>query len=446
MDDTNFVDFEGHITKSNMQDEHEIIKIIEKKPTVSDIGKIVSGDSNSNILTFEINRYYDGVDLLNKIIKIIVKTESGIFTEDAVDIKYNDTLLRFSWILSSSVTHKSGTVNAAIIFIGTETSSNYALKSLPFSITIENSLDFSNTEPPYMDWYIDIENELFELKKMILDSNISGIELHEHLNKNVLDKLSLSDDGNLLYDGKEIVNSQQPLSAYDVAVSNGYNGSESEWLDSLKGQQGDKGIDGKDGVSPTAFDVATQLKSDTEFVNSLKGEKGDKGDPGQDCSIVITSSEVVTELKKDAEFLEAVKGEKGDKGDKGDSADGINLEVLDSIESVHNNTTSGKLVDGLVIKEVFQSVSNGKELIASAITDKGVQTDANVTFSKMAENIGLIENYNETFDSVEVKQINDFSMTLSESIPKILTALTDIYAGDVTSHSCTKLDITVTEG
>lgn len=43
------------------------------------------------------------------------------------------------------------------------------------------------------------------------------------------------------------------------------------------------------------------------------------------------------------------------------------------------------------INELFQSVSNGKKLIASAITDKGVETDANDKFATMAENIGKIE-------------------------------------------------------
>ncbi len=39
------------------------------------------------------------------------------------------------------------------------------------------------------------------------------------------------------------------------------------------------------------------------------------------------------------------------------------------------------------VKEVFQSVSSGKEIIASAITDKGVETDAQATFTTMAQNI-----------------------------------------------------------
>lgn len=42
------------------------------------------------------------------------------------------------------------------------------------------------------------------------------------------------------------------------------------------------------------------------------------------------------------------------------------------------------------LEEVFQSVGNGKSLIASAVTDKGVITDAEATFEEMAQNIGKI--------------------------------------------------------
>lgn len=43
------------------------------------------------------------------------------------------------------------------------------------------------------------------------------------------------------------------------------------------------------------------------------------------------------------------------------------------------------------VNELFQSVSSGKTLIASAITDKGIETSSDATFQTMADNIGLIE-------------------------------------------------------
>lgn len=42
------------------------------------------------------------------------------------------------------------------------------------------------------------------------------------------------------------------------------------------------------------------------------------------------------------------------------------------------------------IDELFTSVSNGKELVASAITDKGVDTASDATFQTMADNISNI--------------------------------------------------------
>ena len=51
--------------------------------------------------------------------------------------------------------------------------------------------------------------------------------------------------------------------------------------------------------------------------------------------------------------------------------------------------TTNKTVKGSIV-ELFQNVSNGKQLIATAITDKGVVTSSDSTFQVMANNIGLI--------------------------------------------------------
>ncbi|WP_107841222.1 phage tail protein [Metasolibacillus meyeri] len=48
---------------------------------------------------------------------------------------------------------------------------------------------------------------------------------------------------------------------------------------------------------------------------------------------------------------------------------------------------------GKIINELFQSVSNGKSLVANAITQKGVPTAANAEFATMANNIGQIQTF-----------------------------------------------------
>lgn len=60
-------------------------------------------------------------------------------------------------------------------------------------------------------------------------------------------------------------------SAYAIAVSHGYTGTESEWLESLRGPKGDPGDKG----DPFKFSDFT-----LEQLNALKGKKGDKGDAG----------------------------------------------------------------------------------------------------------------------------------------------------------------------
>lgn len=154
-------------------------------------------------------------------------------------------------------------------------------------------------------------------------------------------------DGQNGADGRDGADGQDGLpgeSAYEIAVRNGFSGSETEWMQTLRGETpviGENGnwfIGGKDTGFPS------------------RGEQGEKGNPG----------------------------EKGDPGEAG------GYEILGTSEEVKANTTAGLLVDALVLKEVFCSVSEGKKKLASAITDKGVVTDAGETFEGMAENIGAI--------------------------------------------------------
>lgn len=60
----------------------------------------------------------------------------------------------------------------------------------------------------------------------------------------------------------------------------------------------------------------------------------------------------------------------------------------------YNNASTSSIITGTnvqqAIDQLFQSVSNGKSQIASAITDKGVSTSASDSFATMAENIGKI--------------------------------------------------------
>lgn len=138
---------------------------------------------------------------------------------------------------------------------------------------------------------------------------------------------------------------KQGESAYDLALKGGFSGTEAEWLEALRGENGENGA--------SAYEVAVK--------NGFSGTE--------------------------AEWLESLKGDPGIQGEPGSAG---TCDILASSEDVKQNTSAGKIVDALVIKEVFQSVSDGKAMLASAITGKGVLTDAGETFQKMADNISAI--------------------------------------------------------
>lgn len=157
-----------------------------------------------------------------------------------------------------------------------------------------------------------------------------------------------------LHDGKDGVDGK---SAYEIAVDNGYTGTEQAWLASLKGDKGDTGEpgaagekgepgekgdtgaagkDGRDGTDgaagrdgangASAYEIALQhgySGSETAWLESLHGADGAKGDTGADgrdgadgksaYQIAVASGFDGTEQA----WLASLKGDKGDKGDPG---------------------------------------------------------------------------------------------------------------------------------
>ncbi|MCQ4921567.1 hypothetical protein NE686_00595 [Tissierella carlieri] len=73
------------------------------------------------------------------------------------------------------------------------------------------------------------------------------------------------------------------------------------------------------------------------------------------------------------------------------------LQMIGDIEQLKTGDKSN-LVSA--VNELFTSVSDGKQLIATAITDKGILTNSSDTFQTMATNISNIESRYSTFELV----------------------------------------------
>ena len=144
-------------------------------------------------------------------------------------------------------------------------------------------------------------------------------------------------------------------SAYQIAVEQGYQGPESDWLSSLKGDKGNTGAkgnpgqDGADGKSAYAIAVEHGYEdSEEKWLLSLKGEKGDTGERGEKGNTGDRG-------------LQGVPGEKGEKGDAGvagkDGTDGFspianvvkNGSVITITITDKNGTTTVTLTEGAAV-------------------------------------------------------------------------------------------------
>ena len=89
-------------------------------------------------------------------------------------------------------------------------------------------------------------------------------------------------------------------SAYEIAVEHGFEGTEEEWLESLKGEPGPPGADGK-----SAYEIAVEHGfegSEEEWLASLKGEQGPPGERGADGQ----DGRGITDITYDSETNEFV--------------------------------------------------------------------------------------------------------------------------------------------
>lgn len=177
-------------------------------------------------------------------------------------------------------------------------------------------------------------------------------------------------------------------SAYDIAIDNGFVGTEPEWLESLVGPQGEAGPQGDPGeqgiqgpqgdVGESAYEAWLALGNEgteQDFIDSLKGEqgiqgvKGDTGDTGpagadgsdgQDgitphidetsgnWFIDTTDTGVHAQGPQGEQGIQGIQGEEGPQGPKGDQGDpGQDVQKFYGTQADYDSLPSDKLTNGV---------------------------------------------------------------------------------------------------
>lgn len=133
---------------------------------------------------------------------------------------------------------------------------------------------------------------------MVLDDPVLDIEIDvQDVTSSILDTV-IAACVKATDEAKEVVDIQrgpEGLSAYEVAVEQGFQGDEDEWLESLKGERGEQGIQGARG--PAGVEGAVVVVDDETdeqpsavatvddgilyiSIHGIKGKKGDQGNSG----------------------------------------------------------------------------------------------------------------------------------------------------------------------
>ena len=216
----------------------------------------------------------------------------------------------------------------------------------------------------------------------------------------------------------------------------------------------------------------------TTSIGTLSGNVNVVNQAVVDLAIATQENEQLIVVDDDGKYVKTtwVKGDK------------ISVERLNKIEEgIEKNSTQYKDIANLIgknedgsdielpttdktikgaITELFQDVSNGKTLVANAITDKGVNTLATDTFQTMASNIGNISGnnssnngfltkpiykevegeqyrlvYNEDFDGTDIDRnywIDDYMISRVEDAYE---SYSDVYVEDSILHIRIKKDM-----
>lgn len=133
-----------------------------KEVTVDSNQINITQENNSQVIPFEMPRYYDGVDLMKMTIQIhYVNANKAENYTAPVNVSYSDTKIRFYWLVSDYATVKDGTLQFEIMATGAITvpntgeTINYLWRTKPNDqlVVLKSLTGTGMTDPTGDDWY-----------------------------------------------------------------------------------------------------------------------------------------------------------------------------------------------------------------------------------------------------------------------------------------------------
>ena len=243
-----------------------ILKANQKYIDMSSVRHLLAtGEKNADYLIFEIAKIYHNIDLSVCDFILRAVNSAGNLVEQTLKKQVDQDAILLTWRVDEYFTAVPGVLKLEIRGV----------------------------------W----DDELiikYGLSDMIVRESLTGEGLPEIPDSSVIQG-EKGDKGDPGEPGRDGIDGKDGLSAYEIAVQNGFTGSETDWLASLQGkpgetgkqglqgEKGDKGEPGKQGIPGEKGEPGER---------GLQGEKGDPGEPGK-------------------QGIQGIPGEKGDPGERG---------------------------------------------------------------------------------------------------------------------------------
>lgn len=141
----------------------------------------VSGESNSQYIMFEVNRFEDNIDLIDKLIQVHYEREDGVGDNcPVVDVSASNLHMRFGWVIPPKAVEIDGILKIMPFIHGTTSSGNtYILKEIYAEYDVKEGLTLSGgIEKSEEDWYVQflnkMDNYVSDVKKLEYSAKTSA--------------------------------------------------------------------------------------------------------------------------------------------------------------------------------------------------------------------------------------------------------------------------------
>lgn len=161
----------------------------------------ITQESNSQFIPFEMNRYYDGVDLMNMVILVHYVTAQGYEEYSSViNVKYSEDKIKFGWLINKNATAHEGILQFEIKAMGVNSHGDeYVWYSrINNQLNVLASLHGDGVVEPDQSWtssfFGQITEKVSEAQKYANDANeaatTAASEAAEETKLQIVDKVS----------------------------------------------------------------------------------------------------------------------------------------------------------------------------------------------------------------------------------------------------------------